>query len=790
MKKFFVCILLSLTTFSIFSQNKLDSLRSIINTTKQDTTKINALNKIALLLLKKNKQYALDTIDIALKLSNQIDYKQGIGEAYYNYAIYYYSTNNTQLALQNFKLAYFYFNQINSDIQNKCLNNIAMMFYYEGNYDSSIFYYNIAIDNLLKNEDYSTLSQIYYNSAMVYNFQGNYQRAVTNCIEGLKSMEKKKNKTFADSILYGNLLAAIGNTYNDQQKPQESEKYYLQALNFYQKIKNSTTTNYIASIYENLGTLKEMTKQYQQAIEYYQKARNLYNEQSEDIAYVDCNIAISYISLNEPDSVDKYVSEAEKFYFSNNSLKGIAKTQYIRGLYYNLIKNTKIAKINFNLALENYEKLGEINKIQEITIELYKIYKKEKNFEKALQMHEKYLEAHDSVFNSQNERKITELSLTYQFEKETEKNKLKYDAEIKQRKARQTITLVSLILSLIILVAFIFGFAQKRRRNKELQVYNAQILQKNEEILVQKEEIEAQKNQIELQAKEIEKQRDLAIERGNEIAHKKEQIEASINYALRIQQAMLPIENELTQYFSNSTIFYKPRDIVSGDFYWFYSNNNEIFFTAADCTGHGVPGAFMSILGISLLNQIVNEDTNLKPNDVLNKLRSAIIKSLKQTTNDNSNFDGIDMALVKYYKNTQIVEFSGAYNPLYIVSQNELKINENSKCSISQFQQTKLYDFRADRMPIGIFVKSEKIFSLTTVQLNKNDKIFIFSDGFADMFNNKLQQKYTIKRFKDLLLQIYSTPIHQLNNIFEQTYTDWLQESIQTDDILIIGLEV
>lgn len=259
-----------------------------------------------------------------------------------------------------------------------------------------------------------------------------------------------------------------------------------------------------------------------------------------------------------------------------------------------------------------------------------------------------------------------------------------------------------------------------------------------------------------------------------EILRQKQNITNSIIYAERIQKALLPpddfIQNLLKEYF----IFFKPRDIVSGDFYWFKQYGNKLIFAVADCTGHGVPGALMSMLGMSGLNQIVYFETisnnQFKASDILNKLRSFIIQSLHQTGKSGEAVDGMDIVLCIIDFDNNTMQYSGAHNPLIIIRNGQIQT------------------FEADKMPIGIHNRKNQSFTNHEIQIEENDNIYVFSDGYADQFGGTEKRKFMIKNFRLLLQSICHLPMNEQKTILEETMSKWMEEEKQTDDMLIIGI--
>ncbi|MCD4793829.1 MAG: transporter substrate-binding domain-containing protein [Bacteroidales bacterium] len=307
--------------------------------------------------------------------------------------------------------------------------------------------------------------------------------------------------------------------------------------------------------------------------------------------------------------------------------------------------------------------------------------------------------------------------------------------------------------------------------------WRVRILQKQNEKLeetVAERTIEITEKNIELEAQkeEIEAQRDVAEEQRDEITHQKKEIEDSILYAKRIQNAILPPTKLISRLMPDNFILFKPRDIVSGDFYWAAEKNNITYYAAADSTGHGVPGAFMSMLGISFLNGIIRTSKKeLKASEVLDQLKSKVIEALHQTGEAHEAKDGMDIALCKVNSKKNIVEFAGAFNPLYIVRDNEIIIYE------------------ADRMPIGIYdfdIGNDK-FTNNVIQLEKGDALYTFSDGYADQFGGPKDKKFMIGRFKKLLLNIQDLPMDQQRKRLKDSLENWMENYEQIDDILVIG---
>ncbi len=290
-----------------------------------------------------------------------------------------------------------------------------------------------------------------------------------------------------------------------------------------------------------------------------------------------------------------------------------------------------------------------------------------------------------------------------------------------------------------------------------LQNQRDELAHTNEEILQQKEEIEAQRDEIEAQNDHISKQN--------------LEMTQSIEYARRIQTAIMPTNEVVKSILPEHFVLFKPRNIVSGDFYWMAEKDNKIVIAAADCTGHGVPGAFMSMLGISFLNEIVNVRNETKPNLILNHLRDSIKSTLSQTGKEGESKDGMDIALCTIDLNSKSIEFAGAYNPLYLIRNGEL------------------IEIKADKMPVGIHLAEKDSFTLSEISFEKNDCIYIFSDGYVSQFGGEYGRKFMAKPFKKLLAIIADKPMDKQHEILDQEFEDWRGYNSQVDDILVIGIK-
>ncbi|MCF8296454.1 MAG: YfiR/HmsC family protein [Saprospiraceae bacterium] len=297
-------------------------------------------------------------------------------------------------------------------------------------------------------------------------------------------------------------------------------------------------------------------------------------------------------------------------------------------------------------------------------------------------------------------------------------------------------------------------------------IYRSYKIKKEANIL-----LEIKNRRINKQKEEIEIQRDNISDQYERISAQKKQITDSIYYAQRIQRAILPNLEDFDEALDNFFILYKPKDIVSGDFYWETKHDDNIVVVAADCTGHGVPGAFMSMLGMTFLNDIVNREGIIKPSEILNLLRNNIIDSLHQSGENQMLYDGMDIAVCTINSKTNIIQFAGANNPMFIIRNKEL------------------IQFKGDNMPVAIH---DNMVSFTNkeFQLKKNDCIYIFSDGYVDQFGGVQGKKFLRKRLKNTLIDLHSLSMANQKEKLDLIFEEWKNTHEQIDDVLIIGIKI
>jgi len=570
----------------------------------------------------------------------------------------------------------------------------------------------------------------------------------------------------------GKLYGRLGNFYLYQNYYNEAEENYKKAITAFQKAKNLKG---IIIATQNLGVIEKRRKNYSKAIDYYNQALKSYESIGYEIGEGQClaNIGNIHTENKEYRLAYSHLLEALKLFKKNRQVYDeVVCYSEIVELFQN--QNDYSKAIEFALkAKDLLDSLPENDQTRLLVLsQLNRIYKNMGNIDLAYQYLSNYQQLNDSLYKSKLNDKIESLKIQYEVEQKdknlkllTLENELK-DAKIKRKSIFQIFYLVTIGLSLLVIISLYVLFRIKITANNELVLRNSKILQQKEEIEAQWEEIEAQRDDLEIQ-------RGLAINQRDEIIRQKKNITDSIAYAEHIQTAMLPNENEVIEVIPNSFVFFKPLDIVSGDFYWVNKSNGQSLIAVADCTGHGVPGAFMSVMGINLLNTVIIEQEVSDPGEVLNRLNHQVIAALSHTDSNLQDKDGMDISVCSIDNESLLMKYSSA------------------KIKVLICRNGKLIQLETDKYSIGKSPLFEKISFLTrSFQLNKSDMIYLMTDGYTDQFGGKERTKFLSSRFKKIVLEIANLDISDQKRIIKERIEEWQGAFPQVDDMLIVGIRV
>jgi len=357
---------------------------------------------------------------------------------------------------------------------------------------------------------------------------------------------------------------------------------------------------------------------------------------------------------------------------------------------------------------------------------------------------------------------------------------LLYQSQVQNYQALIVVLMVALVAACIIVAVSFFKYQKNNRLQHQANAKIEEQQQSNEMILQmleqKKREIEQQGNALEETNIELKWQSENALRLFDEVEQQKKELTDSIEYAKRIQTALLPEINYINEILNDYFVLFKPRDIVSGDFYWVSAKKEKTMVVVADCTGHGVPGAFMSIMGITFLNTIVQNDC-IQADMVLNQLREQVIKTLKQTGKEMENQDGMDMALCIIDWENARIEYAGANMPLFLLRSTSTSSSE-------------LIEVRADHMPIGIYETVVKPFTRQIIPIMPGDSIYLFSDGYCDQFGGDNLKKFKKKNLKKLLSDIHTLNMTEQKKILVRSLEEWQGDLPQVDDILMLGIRI
>jgi len=562
---------------------------------------------------------------------------------------------------------------------------------------------------------------------------GNYSEAISYYQASLKINEELND---VNNIGYN--YFNIGIIYRDLEEYDKALGYYQKSLDLRKEHKDTLG---LASCYNGFGILYRRMKNFDKALEYYNKSLELSAiiNDDENVAQSYSNIAVIHTLNKDYPKALEYFERGYEIHKAHNNQAGVAKYYANMTSVYDRMGSTKKAIKFGELAHRVYIEMERKNDISIVASKLSNLYKKTKNYKKSLSFYKEYISYRDSVFNEKTTREVTEKAMQYEFDKQTMADSLAR-AEIEKITAlehQQEINQQKILMyagGLILILVIIFSIIVFNR----LKISNRQ-----------KKTIEQQKLVVEIKNREI---------------------TDSINYAKRIQSAILPSIDKIRESLPNSFVFYKPKDIVAGDFYWHKKVNNKIFIAVADCTGHGVPGAMVSVVCNNALNRAVNDFWLLDPAKILDKTAELVIEAFKENNQEDVK-DGMDISLCSFDMENNKLEYAGAINSMFHINNNKLE------------------EIKGDKQPIGQFANI-KPFTLHKINLNKGDKIYLFSDGYADQFGGVKGKKFMYKRFRELILGVCSKEFSKQKNELEAAFENWRKDIEQLDDVCVVGIEI
>ncbi len=812
----------------LFSQK--DSLLNELEKPQHDTSRVNLLIKVAETTRKSSPDSSLLFLDRALQLANKMGSKSKVAYVYFHKGRHFNNEHYYDSAYKYFSIS----RRINEKLGKKrelakCEKNIGSVLSDKGEHDSATYYLDKAETLFKELNDSLELAGIYTNLGNINFIKGNSGLALDFHNQSLNIHQALKHE-HGIAACYTNM----GIVYRYQGNYQLALKYYQKAVRYFEKMNDRER---LPSLYNNLGIVHWKLESYNQAISYFNKSMKIYEENGNRKGISMCynNLGLVYDDKGEDKYALVYYKKALQIFKEFNYKRGMSACYTNIGTVYNKSEGYDSARYFFNKALKIDKERGDkvgisllYNDLASLNLNLYRkakpgnrqqmlqkalnfalkalkigeeieslpqikdasdnlsqIYEALANYRESLRYANLYIETNDSLFSKEKTEAIQEMEAKYQLEKKEQQIKIqetelakqkeniaRQEAENAKRVAQRNIFIVAFVLVLVLAGVILNSNRQKKKANRilkqqkdEIRTKNIELNQRNEEILAQRDEIEAQK---------------LSTEK----IHQK--VADSIQYAEHIQKAVLPAKEFLDELLPEHFVFFRPLSVVSGDFYWAAKTESHTVFAIADCTGHGVPGAFMSMLGISFLNEIVRKPGIMKANQVLNILRNYIIRALHQRGVLGEQKDGLDIGFCLFDQENYTLQFAGANRPLYIVKEQFHQFEEDNEKSNKNIE---LIEVKGDKMPIAIYEDMHE-FTNHEIQLGRGDNIYLLSDGYTDQFGGPRGHKFKNPRFREMLLQIATLPMKDQYKVVQETFDTWKYTTEQIDDVVVMGVRV
>ncbi len=652
----------------------------------------------------------------------------------------------------------------------KTLNNLGVMNDNASSPDKALAYFQTSLEVKRDLKDNEGMSKIYYRMAKVYQKKRELKKAIEFFEKSLTiDAELKKDKEVAASYLI------IGNCYFEMRKLDQAEEYYNKANTAFENLKLKKE---ISIALNNLGNVYFEQKNYDKALTFYNRSVT----QKEALGYK----AGYALSMHNIGNIYKIKGEMEKAigYYNKSLLRAKVVNDNV------VIARDYFAFNEVHAALKNHEK----------ALEYFKLFSSISQIVPGAdipgQMIENMIKYEGDAISKDSEMSILKSELVKQklfsqaiaLKNEAANADMEMmEAQMKQQHIMQITFIGGFLAILLFLIFILLNYRKLKKAYLIISEHEKLIESQKQEIETQRDFVIKQGDRIATQNVRIKDQRDVAVRQTKEITD-------SVNYAKYIQTALLLPDDEVMAALPEHFVLFKPKKVVSGDFYWIKNvkftnanNKQKNFFivVAADCTGPGVPGAVMSMLGVSLLNEVLNKIVEtqtfalLQTNYIMNMLREKFIKSLHLKGKEGETKDGMDLAICIFDYDDKVLQYTGANHPLYIVRKPSVM---NPEFAIEEV--------KADKIPIGMFEEEVRSFSKTNLQMSKGDSFYIFSDGYYDQFGGPKGKKFMLKHFKELIVSIQGHTLDEQKIIINQAFEEWKGDNEQVDDVLVVGMKV
>lgn len=614
-----------------------------------------------------------------------------------------------------------------------------------GNMTEAISCFDQSVALMKKVGTDEEVGDLLINAGNTYNAAGAYDEALTASLDAYKIFEKADDKRgMARSLIVS------GNVYRKLNNFPKAVTDYDRALNFSREVHDASLE---ASCLLNLAAIYSDKGEFDAALRYNLDAKRISEHAGDqyNLAKTLNNIGGVYLDKAQDstyiDGAPQLLDTALQYYFASLEIKKQLGDRRGQVSCFNNLGAVSLLAGNPDKAIEYFQRGLDIAKeLQALDYQmtlyenLHEAYVRKNDIEKALFYYKEYTALKDSIYSKDMREGIAEMQAIFDVEKA--------EAETRATEEQKKIIIWSSVIGGVLFIVIIFF------------IWRQSIDRKKANIALNEQKVEIELKNVALNAANL------------EIELKNKDITDSIRYARRIQEAILPELEFATTFGRSGFVLYKPKDIVSGDFYWMAKKGDLLLFAAVDCTGHGVPGAFVSIVCSNLLTQAVNEYGFHEPDDILNDVNARLSVTLRQRLDESKVRDGMDIALCSLNMSTGKLHFAGAFNPAWIMRKGEI------------------IELKADKFPVGNFEdEALRVFVRQEIQLQKGDRIYVFSDGYSDQFGGASGKKYKRVQFIEFLKKIQAYPIHEHKGLLEREHIAWKGQLEQIDDIVVMGAE-